>query len=220
MVNGQLKTRCDAAAFGVDLIDGSWHIQTVPRESPVKVTAMDFDSILGAIANSAQAASKLIAEAMRKEYDRGFADGRQKAAEELRARVASALEGSDTVKIAGVVTGQVARAPVEAIRAPRGSVEPKVFGSLRDSIKGKKPAEIAAETGVPENSVRGMLNKLRKENRVFKVGNVWRPTAPIPQPDGSTVRVTPDGLLISTPANLVGKGNPGAGAPGPINKPT
>ena len=78
----------------------------------------------------------------------------------------------------------------------------------------RPPAEIAAETGVPENSVRGTLNRLRKDNRVFKVGDVWRPAGPIRQPDGSTVEVTPDGHIVSVPAHLAGNNTPDANAPG------
>lgn len=175
---------------------------------------MAFDTIIGTIIASANEAAKQFADAMRKEYERGVADGKRQAADELRARVVSVL-GVEAVSSIGVQPAaakiELTTNPPAAIvhRAPRGSVEPAVMGAIAKSIKGKKAAEIAAETSVPENSVRGMLNKLRKENRVFKVGEVWRPTAPIFEFDGSSVQVTPDGHIVSTPPNG-GNGNPGA----------
>jgi hypothetical protein len=185
---------------------------------------MAFDTIIGTIIASANEAAKQFAEAMRKEYERGVADGKRQAADELRARVVSVL-GVEAVSSIGVQPAPAklevtTNPPAVVHRAPRGSVEPAVMGAIAESIKGKKAAEIAAETGVPENSVRGMLNKLRKENRVFKVGEVWRPTGPIREPDGSFVRVTPEGHIVSVPASLAKNGNPGAPAPGPINETT
>jgi len=183
---------------------------------------MTFDSIIGAIISSANEAAKQFSDAMRKEYERGVADGKRQAADELRARVVGVLDlGSvSSPVISPPSTNLALTSNSPNIRARRGSVEPAVMGAIADSIKGKKPAEIAAETGVPENSVRGMLNKLRKENRVFKSGDVWRPLAPILQPDGSFVQVTPEGKLVSIPAGSAGNGNPGASGAGEIQSVT
>ena len=185
---------------------------------------MDFDSILGAIVKSTHLAAQVFADAMKKEYERGVADGRREAAAELRTKLSNVLDAPVSAKegenatqnrVVSAVGRATGRAVVVGVgRAARGSVAPKVMGALADSIKGKKPAEIAAETGVPENSVRGMLNKLRKENRVFKAGDVWRPVGPQKQPDGSTLEVKPEGHLVSVPAHLVRNGNPGAGSAG------
>lgn len=176
---------------------------------------MTFNSIIGAIITSANEAGKQFADAMRREYERGVADGKRQAADELRARVVSVLN-VETISSPKARPQSEKNIPAASMLAPvthrarRGSVEPNVMGAIAELIRGKKAAEIAAETGVPENSVRGMLNKLRKENRVFKVGEVWRPTAPIREPNGSSVQVTPDGRLVSTPAHSAGNGNPGA----------
>jgi hypothetical protein len=178
---------------------------------------MTFDSIIGAIISSANEAAKQFSDAMRGEYERGVADGKRQAADELRARVVGVLDLDPILSPTEILAPAklpLASSSPQSHRARRGSVEPAVMGSIANSIKGKKAGEIAAETGVPENSVRGMLNKLRKENRVFKSGEVWRPMAPVRQSDGSFVQVTPEGKLVSTPAGSAGNGNPGSEEPG------
>ncbi len=160
---------------------------------------MNVDSIIGAIISSVNEASKQFGDALRREYERGFADGQRQAAEELRARIVSAI-GNDVVPStsARLTSAEkettMPKAPPIAHRAPRGSVEPAVMGAIAGSVKGKKIAEVAVETGVAENSVRGMLNKLRKDNRVIKDGERWYPAA----------------LFQTFTSGSSGSGNPGA----------
>ena len=178
---------------------------------------MTFNSIIGAIINSANEAAKQFSDAMRKEYERGLADGKRQAADELRAKVVGVLDLDPILSATespALAKPTLLSASAQSHRARRGSVEPVVMGAIANSIKGKKPAEIAIETGVPENSVRGKLNKLRKDGRVFKSGEVWRTTGPIRQPDGSLVRVTPEGTIVPIPVSVAGNGNPGAGSAG------
>ena len=170
---------------------------------------MGIESVIRALMDSVHMAAHVFAELMKKEYERGVADGKRQAVEELRARVERALQLSDGVKVADVITAQVVRTATEPSRAQRGSVGPKVLDALRGSVQGKKPSEIAGQTGVPENSVRGMLNKLRKEAKVVKRGEVWFLAKPSdlfgPDENESTVSTTSD-----TEEN----GNPGAGGAG------
>ena len=159
----------------------------------------DLDSLMTAIDDFA---ANLKA-AVRSAYDRGYRDGRNAVAAEFVSRIDKLKEflpdpgALHEPEIAPIGVLKDVDAKFLAPRAPRGSVEPKVLTALKMSIKGKKPAEIALETGVPENSVRGMLNRMRKDGRVFKVGDVWRPAGPVVQPDGSTLEVKPDGTLVS-----------------------
>jgi hypothetical protein len=133
----------------------------------------DIASILFALG---QAVHDQINDALEKAYERGLADGRRMAAEELSARVVSVLNiSAEATVIRKETTVLAARSDKTTARSPRGSVAPAVLDALRDTIKGKKPAEIAAEKGIPENSVRGILNKLRHEGAVEKRGELWFP---------------------------------------------
>jgi hypothetical protein len=173
---------------------------------------MNLDSILNTIAGATKALSDHLAEVMRKEYERGFNDGRQKAEEEIRARITNAIGGPLTVVIKTPVS-ETAIEMASRQRSPRGSVEPKVLGALSDTPKGKKPAEIAAETGIPENSVRGMLNKLRKDKRVMKQGESWL------LPEYDLFGDDDNDSTNSAPPKSRGAETPALPAPGPINKP-
>jgi hypothetical protein len=149
--------------------------------------AMDFKSIVNTIVASAGTAVQAFEEAMDKQYKRGFADGAEKAHQELEAlrrQLRTILGDAEGGRESGMATAPSTPSPPfkrrfipadtpSLMRSPRGSVEPKVLAALDQSVKGKKPAEIAGETDVPENSVRGMLNKLRKAGRVRKQGEVW-----------------------------------------------
>ena len=65
-------------------------------------------------------------------------------------------------------------------RATPGSIRPAVLDALRISNVGLRPPEIAAATGIKENTVRGALNFLRQENKTHKWGGLWffGPTTP------------------------------------------
>jgi hypothetical protein len=169
---------------------------------------MDFDSIFGSVASVLKGMADQFNDALRKEYERGLEEGRRQASEEMRARITNAIGGPLTVVIKTPVSATAIEMASQS-RSPRGSVEPKVLGALSNSPKGKKPSEIAAETGVPENSVRGMLNKLRKDERVAKHGEVWA----LPKYDdlfGSDEEES----TVSTTSTPEESGNPDAGASG------
>ena len=71
---------------------------------------------------------------MRVEYGRRFADGKRQAAEELRARVASALGIVSRVGTYGRRNGIKVKpySPPVVHRAPRGSVQPAVLGAIAE----------------------------------------------------------------------------------------
>jgi hypothetical protein len=123
-------------------------------------------------------------------YARGFKDGQ----DSTTSRIFEALGGKEfsakpviseprLAQATGHATG--AAAVIGVGRAARGSVEPRVYAALDGSVKGKKAAEIAGETGIPENSVRGTLNKLRKDGTVSKTGEVWHLANRPPVPGGN-----------------------------------
>lgn len=112
-------------------------------------------------------------DALEKAYQKGVEDGRRIAAEELSAKVASVLQIATPQKTFLGSIGDEERPAEGASRAPKGTVEPAVLDALQGAVRGKKPAEIAAEKGIPENSARGMLNKLRQAGKVEKRGELW-----------------------------------------------
>jgi hypothetical protein len=172
-------------------------------------TMPSFETLMSTLIGTANAAARDFDLAKKREYLRGYSDGEAATRKELDAlrQQLRAILGEAPRRVEEYRAERDDPALGPPARAPRGSVEPKVFGAIKDSVKGKKSSEIAGETGVPENSVRGTLNKLRKEGRVFRQGEVWRPSGPIAQKDGSTVQVTPDGMLVTTPASLTGNGS-------------
>lgn len=126
--------------------------------------------------------------ALKQAYERGVDDGKRQAAEELSARVASVLTYPLNAAQATVPQKTRIQADAAASRSPRGSVEPKVIQALDGSVRGKKVAEIATEKGIPDNSVRSMLNKLRHVGTVEKRGERWllvRKNEPVGTPSES-----------------------------------
>jgi hypothetical protein len=65
--------------------------------------------------------------------------------------------------------------------------------------------------------VRGTLRALRLENKADKHGELWFSYEKHRRDDGSTYQKLTSGMPVSTPADLAGKENPGAGAPGTID---
>jgi hypothetical protein len=179
------------------------------------------DSIASFFVGAVKSIAEQFDRNLRDAYERGVADGRRLAADELRSKLAVVLSDESSPPQGEIAPhGHLAETPAKFTgipaatpRARRGSVAPAVLAALSD-IKGKKPAQIAAETGISENSVRGTLNKLRKDKLVFKAGEIWRQTGPIRDVDGTLVQVTPDGRIISVPEEPPGNGNPDAGASG------
>lgn len=111
--------------------------------------------------------------ALLKAYNQGLEDGRRVAAEELSARVASVLHlAPSRPTFLGSIESPQDQAQA-GNRAPKGTVAPAVLDALEHAVRGKRPAEIAAEKGIPENSARGMLNRLRQIGRVEKRGDLW-----------------------------------------------
>ena len=175
---------------------------------------------LAALATSIKEQGVKTEEMVKAAYEAGFVAGKHQADRDLRSKLFKALDAeqprlevpSDRLATVSDSSEDAASGAPEHERAPRGSVEPKVMNALQYSVKGKKVAEIAAETGVPENSVRGKLNSLRKNGLVFKVGEVWRPAGPVVQPDGSILEVQPNGILSfgdkPTPRNAETFGKP------------
>jgi hypothetical protein len=109
--------------------------------------------------------------ALKHAYERGVADGKRLAAEELSSRIANVLNyPRDDLR---APTPRKMAEPRSESRSPRGSVEPRVIEALSGSVRGKKIAEISTEKDIPENSVRGMLNKLRHVGVVEKHGELW-----------------------------------------------
>ena len=154
---------------------------------------MTLDSIFGTIASSLRAATEIFQQEMRKEYQRGYDAGASETRKELEAIRKQLRDilgtSSDALKQVHQTVSEVRdhtrkqRPPaaiLPPVRSARGSVEPKVISALNNSPKGKKPSEIVGETGIPEPSVRGTLNKLRKAKRVEKRGETWLLIKPNP----------------------------------------
>lgn len=141
--------------------------------------------------------SEALEDVIRRAYERGVADGRRIASEQFKERIAGFLNEEPEAPSNPIVPSSQSgnAASQTATRAPRGSVEPVVIAALPETGKGKRPAEIAAETGLPENTVRGRLNKLRTAGRAQKTGEYW--------------------IRLSAPASA-GNGNPGSGEPGNV----
>jgi hypothetical protein len=136
------------------------------------------------LAGLANSTSKPISDAILRAYERGLSDGRRFASEQFKQLIAKVAADSPAPPSE---TASPNAQPLEpTARAPRGSVEPAIIDALRDAPQGKTPSEIAAEKGMPENSVRGKLNKLRSEQRVHKVRGHWYITDSIPHPGMET----------------------------------
>ena len=117
-------------------------------------------------------------------FEAGRVVGKREAAAEMKAKLAAALD-FDASSLSAMSTHQSAQpesvgssystaesAPPQLPRAPRGSVRPAVMKMLARTL-GASQSEIVKETGVNENSVRGILNTLRNEGLVVKKGEVW-----------------------------------------------
>jgi hypothetical protein len=98
--------------------------------------------------------------------------GKNAAAAELREKVADILK-FPPAPIGDEPAEEEAEEETEAKRAKRGSVRPAVIEALRRVPTGLKPAEIAENTGMNENSVRGTLNILVDEGVTVKRGDRW-----------------------------------------------
>ncbi len=132
---------------------------------------MGFQEIESFLTGLRKMAHDQIDSALKQAYERGIADGKRLAAEELSSRIANVLNyPADDLR--APEPRKMAEPRAES-RSPRGSVEPRVIEALDRSVRGKKVAEIAKEKDIPENSVRGMLNKLRHAGVVEKHGELW-----------------------------------------------
>lgn len=154
---------------------------------------MGFDDIASFLFTVGKTAHDQINAALESAYQRGVEDGRRMAAEEFKARISDALNIPMEPSAKSSETPPVTRQEKSASRAPRGSVEPAVIEALRISVRGKKPSEIAAEKGIPENSVRGMLNKLRHEGVAEKRGELWFLMPQKNEPAGTPSQDAPTG---------------------------
>ncbi len=125
--------------------------------------------------------------AVRGAFEVGRRYGRHEASEEMKAKIAVALniEGP----LASVVKQEVkevlsagfidihqqpsseASSP-QSGRAPRGSVRPAVLKAIYSPV-GATQSEIVNSTGINENSVRSTLNSLRNEGLARKDGDHW-----------------------------------------------
>lgn len=108
-------------------------------------------------------------------FEAGRTLGKNQAAEELKKKMFGILEGTAETESAEEAEGK---------RAARGTVRPAVIKALQDSPVPLGVRDIAVVTGINENSVRGMLNKLAEENMTLKIGDRWmlRPPPPPPPP--------------------------------------
>lgn len=97
-------------------------------------------------------------------------DGTAVAAAQLRAKLKGVLDDPPQPSPGG---NQASDGDTDAKRAARGTVLPLVIGALRENPQGLRPREIAEKTGLNENSVRGLLNRLATEGKTTKVGDSW-----------------------------------------------
>ena len=115
---------------------------------------------------------------VRSAYEQGFVAGKRQTSDELHKQILSAFEAFEPrndpqFAPRGHLADENIAASIVAARSARGTVEPKVLTALTSSVRGKSPREVALETGVPENSVRGMLNRL-KGDKVVKIDDRWK----------------------------------------------
>ncbi len=145
----------------------------------------DFEAAIQNLAGQAR-------EALKAAYDAGYAAGRRSMADQLQCRLENVI-----AEVAGgkVATLQISTRPQPTVivesanvdaaqprkhawsdrekRAERGSVRPVVIEWLSNSNNGGKPFDIAKDTGLNENTIRGMLNTLGKEGLAEKRGELW-----------------------------------------------
>ncbi len=128
---------------------------------------------------------------LRQAYALGFADGKTAArktlANEVRAKIETVLAdvGAAPAHARRDEAPEIA-APVIAIeparshswsrrdqRADHGSIRPAIFSWLQEHDRGGRPFEIAKDSGLNENTVRGTLNILRGQGVTEKRGDLW-----------------------------------------------
>ena len=130
-------------------------------------------------------ASDGMRDAVRAAFNLGFEAGRRQAAADMKAKLAAVLESDPVVdKEPAAVPSSVEPSSDLAAkeredgstpaskRARRGSVRPAVLNHLKSGLRATQN-EIVEATGANENSVRGMLNKLRSAGLVDKVGDYY-----------------------------------------------
>lgn len=149
-----------------------------PVSPPAKPPPVPYQPELNELLDAFNTAYRASIAIVIKAYNSGKEHGKNEAAVELRRVVADALKGP--VEAAP----KPSESSPEARRAQRGTVKPLILASLKNFAHGAKPAEIAAATGLNENSVRGALNSF-SNGEVVKHGDRWRlllPSHPPPPP--------------------------------------
>lgn len=110
-------------------------------------------------------------------FEVGFAAGKATAEKEMGEKLAQVLGLPAAPMARSIPRRLLIRAKTHFAgtgRAPRGSVRPAVIEAL-ESSPGLRPSDIAAVTGLNENSIRGMLNALAGEDPPMteKRGDLW-----------------------------------------------
>lgn len=139
------------------------------------------------IAKHASANSAAFRSALGDAYDSGYLDGYNAAKADIAKQIASALSiPSPGVALPSGGPMNIATSPVSHTldditsdsRAERGSIRPALLQFVTDN-PGQTTKEIAASSGIKENSVRGGLNILRHQKKVIKDGEQWFLASPL-----------------------------------------
>jgi hypothetical protein len=132
------------------------------------------DTLGSIIAGGAHAFNETLAKVARDAHARGYEEGKRAGREELRAQLAAVLADDQVSGPTGAIAAEVSAPPkASSNRLSKGTVAPAITSTLAKSERGLKPLEISEKAGIPRNSARGGLNKLRKDGVVEKRGALW-----------------------------------------------